>query len=208
MGEERVRSEGTSALTTIHLPVSLQNGDPALKQFQLSNHLGNVLAVVNGERKAIPDVTGNSIDHFEAQLENSSDYYPFGSLLRERSTRWVWKKGPNFSTNPADVFLTLVNMNEDPANIATDGKSYRFGFNVQEKVDEISGSGNHNTALFWEYDTRLGRRWNLDPQGDLLPALSPYSTFLDNPIKFNDPNGDVAPAVYRAIVYAIGFSRI
>jgi hypothetical protein len=38
---------------------------------------------------------------------------------------------------------------------------YRYGFNGQEKVDEISGVGNHNTALFWEYDTRLGRRWNV-----------------------------------------------
>ena len=40
---------------------------------------------------------------------------------------------------------------------------YRFGFNGQEKTDEISGNGNHTTAEYWEYDTRLGRRWNLDP---------------------------------------------
>jgi len=54
-------------VTTAGVP--LQNGDPALKQFQLSNHLGNVLAVVNGERKAIPDVSGNVIDHYEAQMK-------------------------------------------------------------------------------------------------------------------------------------------
>jgi len=40
---------------------------------------------------------------------------------------------------------------------------YRFGFNTQERTDEIAGLGNHNTALFWEYDTKLGRRWNLYP---------------------------------------------
>jgi hypothetical protein len=40
---------------------------------------------------------------------------------------------------------------------------YRFGFNGQEKVNEIAGICNHNTALFWEYDSRLGRRWNTDP---------------------------------------------
>lgn len=28
--------------------------------------------------------------------------------------------------------------------------NYRFGFNTQEKVNEISGKGNHTTALFWE----------------------------------------------------------
>ena len=39
---------------------------------------------------------------------------------------------------------------------------YRYSFNTQEKVDEVYGKGNLNTALFWEYDTRLGRRWNTD----------------------------------------------
>jgi hypothetical protein len=40
------------------------------------------------------------------------------------------------------------------------GAAYRYGFNGQEKDDEVCGSGNLNTAEFWEYDTRLGRRWN------------------------------------------------
>jgi hypothetical protein len=43
-------------------------------------------------------------------------------------------------------------------------ETYRFGFNTQEKTNEIAGPGNHNTATFWEYDTRLGRRWNQDPK--------------------------------------------
>jgi Metallopeptidase toxin 2 len=65
---------------------------------------------------------------------------------------------------------------------------YRFGFNGQEKVDEISGVGNHNTALFWEYDTRLGRRWNVDPV--VKPWRSPFDAFNNNPIIMIDPNGD------------------
>ncbi|MDD3876003.1 MAG: hypothetical protein PHT69_05245 [Bacteroidales bacterium] len=65
--------------------------------------------------------------------------------------------------------------------------AYRFGFNSQEKVDEIAGLGNHNTALFWEYDTRLGRRWNLDPV--VKPWESDYATFRNNPLIFADPDG-------------------
>lgn len=42
-------------------------------------------------------------------------------------------------------------------------EAYPFGFNGQEKVNEIADVGNHTTALHWEYDTRLGRRWNLEP---------------------------------------------
>ncbi len=61
---------------------------------------------------------------------------------------------------------------------------YRYGFNGQEKVDEISGSGNHNTALFGELDTRLGRRWNLDPKPNL--SVSQYAVFGNNPIWQSD----------------------
>jgi murein DD-endopeptidase MepM/ murein hydrolase activator NlpD len=67
--------------------------------------------------------------------------------------------------------------------------SYRYGFNGQEKTDEISGNGNHNTAQFWEYDTRTGRRWNLEPKKD--PSLSDYAVFRNNPILFNDVLGDI-----------------
>ncbi len=67
-------------------------------------------------------------------------------------------------------------------------EDYRFGFNGQEKDDEINGSGNLNTAMYWEYDTRLGRRWNLDPNPN--PSISNYAVFANNPIWFSDPLGD------------------
>lgn len=66
---------------------------------------------------------------------------------------------------------------------------YRFGFNGQEKDNEIAGTGNHNTALFWEYDTRLGRRWNLDPVDQI--SISNYAVNGLNPILMSDPNGDL-----------------
>ena len=73
--------------------------------------------------------------------------------------------------------------------------SLRFAFNGQENTDEISGVGNHNTALYWEYDTRLGRRWNVDPV--VKPFESSYATFSDNPIYNIDPNGDNAGDYYN-----------
>jgi hypothetical protein len=66
--------------------------------------------------------------------------------------------------------------------------AYRFGFNTQEKDDEVNGEGNHNTALFWEYDSRLGRRWNTDPV--VKPWESLYACLSDNPILLNDPDGN------------------
>lgn len=65
--------------------------------------------------------------------------------------------------------------------------AYRYGMNGQERDDEVSGAGNSYTAEFWQYDPRIGRRWNTDPI--TLPWQSSYSCFNDNPINYNDPLG-------------------
>src|SRR5690554_1618659 len=66
--------------------------------------------------------------------------------------------------------------------------AYRYGYNTQERVDEVSGKGNHYTAEFWEYSPRIGRRWNVDPV--YKHHLSNYSVMSGNPISRIDPNGD------------------
>jgi hypothetical protein len=68
-----------------------------------------------------------------------------------------------------------------------------YGFQTQEKSDEIAGAGNHYTAQFWEYDSRLGRRWNLDPKPN--PSISNYATFANNPIWFSDVRGDTVELI-------------
>ncbi len=67
------------------------------------------------------------------------------------------------------------------------GVGYGFAFNGQEKDDEVSGVGNTMTAEFWEYDARLGRRWNVDPI--VKPWESGYATLANSPIIFIDPKG-------------------
>jgi len=64
--------------------------------------------------------------------------------------------------------------------------SFRYGFNGQEKSNDVT-QGNY-TAEYWEYDSRIGRRWNVDPKPNV--AISPYNCFEGNPILFADPNGD------------------
>jgi len=67
---------------------------------------------------------------------------------------------------------------------------YTFGFNGQYKDDEVYGEGNSYTAEFWQYDPRLGRRWNVDPLSNKYPAYSPYSVFENSPISIVDIGGD------------------
>lgn len=52
---------------------------------------------------------------------------------------------------------------------------------------DIYGEGNAYTAEYWEYDPRLGRRWNVDPV--TYAWQSSYAAFNNNPIYFVDPLG-------------------
>jgi RHS repeat-associated protein len=74
-------------------------------------------------------------------------------------------------------------------------RTYRYGFNGQEKDDEVAGAGNSYTAMFWQYDSRLGRRWNLDPKPN--SSVSQYAAFANNPIWFSDPLGDTVLNKYE-----------
>ncbi|MCR5496921.1 MAG: hypothetical protein K6F48_03695 [Paludibacteraceae bacterium] len=95
------------------------NESPAT-YYELTNHLGNVMAVISDEASTAAEPTVVSL----------TDYYPYGMTEPGRS----WNAG---------------------------AEGYRYGFNTQENVPEL-GDG-HTTALYWEYDGRLGKRWNLDP---------------------------------------------
>ena len=68
-------------------------------------------------------------------------------------------------------------------------EGYRFGFQKQEKDDEVKGSGNHLSFGDYGYDTRLGKRWNIDPMTAKAPAWSSYAFCFNNPILMFDPNG-------------------
>jgi hypothetical protein len=124
-----------------------------LKNYELSNHLGNVLVTVS-DKPIHKEISGNI--YFEAEITTINDYYPFGSSLNTRS----------FST----------------------GSGFRFGFNTQEKDKEIYNNYETYTATFWEYDGRLGRRWNVDPV--VIYQESVFSCFSNNPIYFVDVLGN------------------
>ena len=126
------------------------------KQYELTNHLGNVLTTINDRKIGVDTATTDGhYDYWLAAQISGQDYYSGGMVMPDRSFSY---------------------------------ENYGFAFNGQMKTDEVSGAGNHNTALFWEYDTRLIRRWNLDPKSTI--GLSDYSTFDNNPILQYDVLGD------------------
>ncbi|MFN6378635.1 MAG: hypothetical protein ACK4WD_05130 [Flavobacteriales bacterium] len=149
---------------------------------KLSNHLGNVLANIGDQKLSVMNGEGAFIPYFVSSY-SSQVLKPQIPISKFQS--------PNSSSAPMTERTAVVT----PTDV-------RYGFNSQEKTDEISGSGNHYTAEYWEYDSRLGRRWNLDPMFFKYPWQSPYSAFNNNPIRFSDPLGlegedEVAPAGHK-----------
>jgi hypothetical protein len=111
--------------------------------YEITNHLSNVLATVSDAKKT----------RISGQITNATDYYAFGMAMPGR---------------------TLDNL------------AYRYGMNGQQKDLEIFNGA--NSAEFWEYDSRIGRRWNIDPVVDV--PISGYATFADNPILLSDMLGN------------------
>ena len=54
--------------------------------YELSNHLGNVLAVVSDRKvPTTANPTGlGAVDHYDADVVQYTDYYPFGMQMPER----------------------------------------------------------------------------------------------------------------------------
>ena len=70
--------------------------------------------------------------------------------------------------------------------------SYRYGFNGQEKVDEMSVDGGDLDFGARVYDSRLGRFLSIDPCFREYAALTPYEFADNSPIQFIDRDGKYA----------------
>lgn len=56
-----------------------------LKQYELTNHLGNVLATVSDRKTPVQSGTDpTKVDHFDADVQNAFDYYAFGMVMPDR----------------------------------------------------------------------------------------------------------------------------
>jgi len=125
-----------------------------LRKYELTNHLGNVLAVISDKVNLYGH--GNRLDSARATVASASDYYPFGLPMKGRTL---------------------------------DSANYRYGFNRQEKDNEIKGNGNSYDFLFRIYDPRLGRFLSVDPLEKEYPWNSSYAFAENRPIDGRDLEG-------------------
>jgi len=85
----------------------------------------------------------------------------------------------------------------------TNTGSYRFGFQGQEKDDEIKGGGNSLSFRFRIYDPRLGRFLSVDPLTASYPWYTPYQFAGNTPIYAIDIEGaEPIPFWYPQLITA------
>jgi len=158
----------------------------------LATHSGNVTTTEHIDLAKSGRVLGEKV----YQLENH-----LGNVLAVVSDKKIRNNDGTYSADvvsASDYFPFGAQM---PAR-STNSSSYRYGYNTQEKTDEISGTGNHYTALFWEYSPRVVHRWNIDPKPNT--SFSPYAINQGNPIWFSDPLGDTITITQKTGFLGLG----
>lgn len=131
-----------------------------LKSYELSNHLGNVLATITDKKIAVSSGSNSSlIDHFTADVVTAQDYYPFGMIMPGRSYT------------------------------ASGASDYMYGFNGKEDDNEVKGVGNQIDYGTRVYDPRLGRFLSMDPMSKSFPWYTPYQFAGNKPIANLDLDG-------------------
>jgi RHS repeat-associated protein len=129
------------------------------KQYELTNHLGNVLAVVTDNRTAVDSDGNGQPNYYEAVVVEAREYYPFGMVMPNRKTP------------------------------AAGNSAYRYGFNGKENDDEAYGDDNQINFEARIADPRIGRLLSLDPKSNKYPAWSPYAYGFNSPITVVDIDG-------------------
>lgn len=89
--------------------------------------------------------------------------------------------------NEVNFFASTLQNQKSPYKKCAN--AYTYGFNGQEKDDEVKGSGNSLEFKFRIYDPRLGRFLSVDPLTNKYPFWTPYSFAGNRPIDGVDLEG-------------------
>lgn len=132
------------------------------RDYELTNHLGNVMATISDRKdgKQLPTPLNiDEYDYYEAAVRYAADYYPFGMEMPDRTYS------------------------------STNNVSYRYGFNGKENDRGIFGEGPLQDYGMRMYNPALGRFLSVDPIAGQYPELTPYQFASNTPIQAIDLDG-------------------
>ena len=168
-------------------------------EFDLTTHTTLTLNITDQNNNLILTDNLTSVANYTYSITNLST---FGSDMLNVSITSTGASGSftldgmSLSSSCSNKALTadVLNANDYYAfgmqmpNRSFNGGDYRYGFNGMEKDEESKGSGNSYTTFFRQYDPRMGRWLSHEPKP--VSWESPYAAFRNNPLLFNDPQGD------------------
>ncbi|MCW3083933.1 MAG: hypothetical protein JWP12_1299, partial [Bacteroidetes bacterium] len=116
LGIEKTEIELTPPIPATPSPFVRTLGN---KQYEASNHLGNVLVVFTDKKYPRDDDADGIIDYFQPEVIASNDYYAFGSPM----------DGRTFSSNK---YRYGFNGKEKDDEVKGGGASYDYGFRIYD----------------------------------------------------------------------------
>ena len=141
--------------------------ETGIRNYELCNQLGNVLAVITDRKRPLDDgdhdndnnginessailgAADNQTDYYRVEFVVCVDYYPFG----------VPMTGRDFTS-----------------------ENYRYGFNNMERDEEMKGKGNSVNFEYRMHDPRIGRFFTVDKASAVYPHRSPFNFAANNPV--------------------------
>jgi RHS repeat-associated protein len=112
-----VSADGDSSVLYSYASDSIKTFYRGEKRYELSNHLGNVLAVITDRR--IQACGAGEYLYYEAQTVSVSDYYPFGMQVKDRS----W-------SDSSYSYRFGFNGKESDDEVSGSGNQYDYGFRI------------------------------------------------------------------------------
>ncbi len=164
------------------LPLQKENSWEVLSFEHEAEQQGYVTAYIQGTSTkpvSFDDFTLQTRAVQTARLYQENHYYPFG--------------------------MNMQGLENSDFQSESNKDEYKWKFNERNEREQSFG-------LFWDetkyrsYDFQLGRFMQVDPkaENENQNYFTTYHYAYNNPIRYNDPNGDIPPPVIGAAVGAIG----
>ncbi|MCU0423440.1 MAG: DUF6443 domain-containing protein [Bacteroidia bacterium] len=168
-------------------------GSSRLGVYNADTTLTNITFTINGidsngnfEVNQVISQTSISVNHYDMQHELAYKQFELtsynGNVLATVLDRKTNNNADIVSANNYYPFHSAM----QSFSVANTNSYPYGGANGQMKDDEVFKGA--YTAEFWQYDSRLGRRWNMDPV--VKEQESPFAVFANNSNWFIDLNGD------------------
>jgi RHS repeat-associated protein len=144
LGIAKERTKVPTSFSGTTIPIKKHTFTRGEKFFELSNHLGNVLAVVADKKLPVKSTVGNAINFWQADVVTATGYYPFGMPMPGRNglayqSTWVPGRGFVASSVYPDYLQVASRPYAPTPNAYRAGKEVELlpGFETATGTDEL-----------------------------------------------------------------------